>query len=229
MLTASLRLPFTFDPQELLHDLSHCLGEWPKHFNSKDYEGNWSSVALRSTSGKADDIIAHPNLPYTDTPLMAICPTFKSAVDSFKCPIDGVRLLRLTPGSIIKEHRDQQAGYLEKALRIHIPVQTNPGVDFRVNGERIIMQAGECWYADFSMPHSVRNDGDADRIHLVIDAARNEWTDELFREAGYDFEAEKQAKKLKPETRQRMIEELLLQDNDAARMLIAKLQQEAGD
>jgi hypothetical protein len=32
------------------------------------------------------------------------------------------------------------------------------------------MRAGECWYLRLSDPHSAFNGGDADRVHMVIDA-----------------------------------------------------------
>ena len=54
-------------------------------------------------------------------------------------------------------------------------------VDFRLNGERITLREGECWYLRLSDPHSVTNGGDTDRIRLVIDAAVNEWLMDLLR------------------------------------------------
>ncbi|WP_430404079.1 aspartyl/asparaginyl beta-hydroxylase domain-containing protein [Fluviicola sp.] len=46
--------------------------------------------------------------------------------------------------------------------------------------ERLIMLPGECWYTNVNFVHSVANRGTEDRVHLVIDGVRNEWTDELF-------------------------------------------------
>ena len=63
---------------------------------------------------------------------------------------------------------------------LHIPVVTNDGVDFRLNGERCVMAAGSCWYLRLSDPHSVANRGSNDRVHLVIDAAVNDWGAALF-------------------------------------------------
>jgi hypothetical protein len=68
-------------------------------------------------------------------------------------------------------------------VRIHIPVATNDGVDFRLNGVRCIMAAGSTWYLRLSDPHSVANRGLDDRIHLVVDAVVNEWVAALFERA----------------------------------------------
>jgi len=229
MTPAALRLPFHFDEASLLRDLSLCLeASWPQHFNQKDYEGDWSSIALRSISGNAQDISSHPGARYRDTPLLDSCTYFRALVDQFKCPLETVRLLRLAPGSVIKEHRDQGTSYADGVLRIHVPVTTNEKVTFLVGGENLRMQPGECWYANFDLPHSVRNEGGSSRIHLVIDALRNEWTDDLFAEAGYDFEAERKANEPSQETKRRMIEELARQDTPAAKELLAKLLAEDG-
>ena len=56
------------------------------------------------------------------------------------------------------------------------------------------MQAGSAWYANINLPHSVQNKGKNDRIHLVIDCLRNDWSDKLFASMGYDFDYEKKEK-----------------------------------
>jgi hypothetical protein len=65
-------------------------------------------------------------------------------------------------------------------VRIHIPVVTNPDVDFRLNGAPLTMEAGSAWYLRLSDPHSVVNGGGADRVHLVVDATVNDWLKDLF-------------------------------------------------
>ena len=81
--------------------------------------------------------------------------------------------MKLTPGSVIKEHRDHDLAFESGAVRIHVPVTTNPGVDFRLNGSRLDLREGSAWYLRLSDPHSVTNGGDSDRVHLVIDARRS--------------------------------------------------------
>jgi hypothetical protein len=65
-------------------------------------------------------------------------------------------------------------------VRVHIPVTTNEGVDFRLNGVRCPMAAGSSWYLRLADPHSVANRGPADRVHMVIDAVVNGWIAALF-------------------------------------------------
>jgi hypothetical protein len=47
-------------------------------------------------------------------------------IAAFACEVRSVRLMRLTPGSIIKEHTDLDLGVESGSVRIHMPVTTNP-------------------------------------------------------------------------------------------------------
>jgi hypothetical protein len=223
-----LLLPFSLEVPKLLHDLDICLGhEWPKHHNTKDYAGSWTSIALRSPSGKAQDTYAHSSQDeYIDTALMAKCDYFRSIIDRFECKKETIRLLRLAPGSIIKEHCDRGEAYEYGAFRVHIPLTTDKQVIFTIDGHQLHMAAGECWYASFHLPHSVAHNGAKDRVHLIIDCCRNEWSDKLFAQAGYDFEEEKRLLDPGDETKRMMIAQLSLMDTDTARQIIARLEKE---
>ena len=212
-----------FDERRLFDDLKRCQGlVWPTHFNTKDYTGKWSSLSLRSASGSETDIFSNANAVYHDTPLLSRCGYFREVIDFFECPKETVRLLSLSPGSFIREHRDPDAGYQDGFFRIHIPIQTNPEVVFKLNGKQLPMQPGDCWYADFTLPHFVSNAGEQDRIHLVIDCIRNDWSDHLFREAGYDFEKDKEVY-LSEDTKRKMISELEHFQTETSRKLITDL------
>ena len=60
-------------------------------------------------------------------------------------------------------------------MRLHIPVITNPEMEFVLNLVRVVMNEGECWYLNVNQPHRVANRGATDRIHLVIDCVVNNW------------------------------------------------------
>jgi mannose-6-phosphate isomerase-like protein (cupin superfamily) len=64
-------------------------------------------------------------------------------------------------------------------VRLHIPVVTNPEVEFVLNGVRVEMKEGECWYHNFNLPHRVANRGTVDRVHLVLDCVLNDWLREV--------------------------------------------------
>jgi mannose-6-phosphate isomerase-like protein (cupin superfamily) len=102
---------------------------------------------------------------------------------AIRAPLRAVRLMRLAPGSAIKEHTDVALSFEDGTVRLHVPVVTNAAVDFRLNGERVVLEAGSCWYLRLSDPHSVANRGSEDRVHLVIDATVNGWVGTIFAEA----------------------------------------------
>jgi hypothetical protein len=83
--------------------------------------------------------------------------------------------MQLGAGAEILQHRDHQLGMQHGSARIHVAIRTNPQVDFRVNGQRIELAAGEAWYLDFSQPHTVVNRGAEARVHLVLDCVVDDW------------------------------------------------------
>ncbi|MBB4082299.1 aspartyl/asparaginyl beta-hydroxylase domain-containing protein [Brevundimonas lenta] len=173
-----LRLPFAFDPVALQADLAVLSAEgWLPHFNRGSYDGDWSGLVLR---GPAWGDGLYPNgADVEDKPLLAICPAFRAVMAAFRCPLQAVRLLRLGPGAVIREHRDYDLDHRHGDVRIHVPVRTNPYVAFHVRNRRVDMAEGETWYLDLSQPHRVVNAGATDRIHLVIDATVNDWLRDL--------------------------------------------------
>ena len=179
---ASLKLPLQFDAARLQADLQSVLAEeFIPHFNTTYYEGEWSVVPFRSVGGRANQIYPDPTArqAFADTPLLDRCRYVREVLAAFPCTQQAVRFLRLKAGSTIKEHTDYQLGFEDGEVRLHIPVVTNPQVEFVLNGVRIPMQAGECWYHNFNLPHRIANRGFTDRVHLVIDCELNDWLREL--------------------------------------------------
>lgn len=174
----SLQLPFYFEPELLKGELDLIPSEeWIDHFNQSIYEGNWSGVALRSVAGRPMQLYPDPTATgsFADTELLARCSYYQAVLATFQCPLTAVRLLRLQGGSSIRPHRDYRLGYEDGEVRLHVPVITNPDVAFFLDGERIPMAEGECWYVNVNLPHWVDNRSVTDRIHLVIDCVVNEW------------------------------------------------------
>ena len=139
--------------------------------------GGWSGAALRSVNGLTIQLYADPmkNKLYADTPILNRCCYIKEVLRVFECSLETVRLLKLEPGSRIREHRDFDLGVRWGVVRVHIPVLTHPDVEFILNGEHLVMNEGESWYLDLSLPHRVENNSATARIHLVIDCVVNEW------------------------------------------------------
>jgi len=112
---------------------------------------------------------------FADGPLLDETPYIREVLTAFRCPLRSVRLMRLTQGSVIREHDDLDLAAELGMARIHVPITTNPQVEFLVNRVPVRMAPGEAWYLRLSDKHSVANRGTTDRVHLVIDAVVDDW------------------------------------------------------
>jgi len=183
-----LRLPFTFDPERLATDLHGVSSAgWINHFVPQNYDGDWSVIPLRGKAGARHPVMMIYSDPacqdFEDTPMLAACPCFRQVLGTFEAPLQAVRLMRLTPGSVIKEHNDLELSFEEGTVRIHVPIVTNADVEFYLNRRRVVLEAGSAWYLRLSDPHSVANRGASDRVHMVIDAKVNDWVKDVLTSA----------------------------------------------
>ena len=218
-----LKFPIQLDKEKLKEDLQKVMNaNWIGHYNTNDYSGDWSSVALMSSNGKSDNIYAlnQGNEPIKSTEILDSCFYFKQILEEFKFDKTAARLLRLAIGAEVKPHSDHCLGYEDGCFRMHIPIITNPDVEFILDGERIIMNEGECWYIDANFTHSVANKGTEDRIHLVIDGTRNEWTDDLFFKQASESQFIKPKNEISDEQKKQIIEELKRMNTDVSKKII---------
>lgn len=174
-----VELPLRFDPALLERDLATLQPDWIEHFVPQNYEGEWAAFPLRAPAGETHPIrmiAAGPDVTaFADAPALARTPYFRNVLDRLLCPLLSVRLMRLGAGSVIKEHRDPMLGAEDGQARLHVPIVTDPAVEFLLNRRPVTMAAGSLWYLRLSDPHSAANRGRRDRVHLVIDVKVNGW------------------------------------------------------
>jgi hypothetical protein len=218
------QLVLTPDLVTMQQQVTALTSKWIPHFNTRQYEGGWTVLSLRSPGGNAEQII--PDLiqsdTYQDTSLLQHCSAIQQLMTSLQCPLKSVRLLNLQSGSIIKEHRDHDLSFENGEARLHFPVFTNPQVEFYVDGQQVQMSEGECWYINAQLPHRVANYGAADRIHLVVDCVVNDWLTSIFETAKKSFASSRRDQaQLK-----QIIAALRLQNTEHSNKLADKLEQE---
>lgn len=97
-----------------------------------------------------------------------------------KCKIKNLMFYAMLPGGDIPPRRDIVGNVGLEGLRLHIPIITNDGVNFMVDGKKVVMNSSELWALDTAYMHSFSNNGHENRIHLVIDVIVNDWVLELF-------------------------------------------------
>jgi hypothetical protein len=97
----------------------------------------------------------------------------KDLENQFDGKVAKSNFVRLNSKCFIPEHSDNFE-YLRMVHRFHIPIITNPEVIFNVGEESVNMKEGECYEIDVSLLHSVYNNGNTPRIHLIVDIMPNE-------------------------------------------------------
>lgn len=80
-----------------------------------------------------------------------------------------VLIVKLKPGGVIDSHEDT-GRYAKAYSRFHLVLKSEPGNTFTCDGETVHMQTGELWWFNHRGEHSLINDSDSDRIHLIFDA-----------------------------------------------------------
>ena len=179
------KLPVKVSITDIQDEVLSITESWHPHLNTFDYQGNWEVLSLRSPGGASSTII--PDIingsVYMDTQLMDTCQSIKKIIENLHCPIMAVRLLNLKSGAKIKPHKDNELAFEKGEARIHIPIFTNAEVKFYVEDQLVKMDEGECWYINANIKHSVSNNGESDRIHLVIDCVVNDELIKLFEDA----------------------------------------------
>ncbi len=188
---SAVRLPITYDVDLLVRDLQ-ILSDVPTAPQPGPYhKGEWTGIALHSMGGKDSVFPSSPGMDrYKETDNLLRTPYFKKVLDELKCPKEVVRILFLPPGGHIKDHFDFHTSFQFGLVRLHVPILTDPGVAFIIDGQRMNWKAGELWYGDFSRVHSVKNDSQIVRVHIVIDVQINDYLLSLFPE---DFVARRRA------------------------------------
>jgi hypothetical protein len=170
-MVATARLRRVYEVERLRRDLEAVAAVERRPQPGPYHAGEWTGISIRAAGGEANVAPSFPSLlPYAFTELAARTPYFREIVDGLECPVQVVRLLALPPGGHIKRHTDFFTNFQFGLLRLHLPIITNPDVEFMIADQRCNWQPGELWYGDFSQPHSVKNAGGVTRFHLVIDA-----------------------------------------------------------
>jgi hypothetical protein len=79
-----------------------------------------------------------------------------------------ILLIKLNANSKVFVHKDS-GDYLSSVRRFHIPLITNDKVSYTVGGEEIHMEEGKCYEINNLKLHSVDNNSEYDRVHILID------------------------------------------------------------
>jgi hypothetical protein len=79
-----------------------------------------------------------------------------------------VQLARMQSGAVIRPHVDQSL-MLVASHRVHLPLSTNEDVEFYIGAEPYHMDVGNVYELNNRLQHSVANNGQVSRVHLIVD------------------------------------------------------------
>ncbi|WP_428742032.1 aspartyl/asparaginyl beta-hydroxylase domain-containing protein [Tenacibaculum sp.] len=187
-----IQLPFNFETSQMLEEARAL------QLDSFEY---YNVIPLRSPAHLVDTSLPFPPpaedyadgswTDWLDTAALEKSPYLTQVVDFFKenTTVTLVRILRLAPHSVVKEHTDPTLGLeIEKSvIRLTIPILNNKDVTFYLNDTPVLMEPGECWYMRLTDPHKVINNGDEERINLTIDVIPNDWIRQIIKESGQNM------------------------------------------
>ncbi|NMH86746.1 aspartyl/asparaginyl beta-hydroxylase domain-containing protein [Flavivirga algicola] len=188
-----IKLPFVFDTAKMIAECDILKLEQFEYY---------SVIPLRSPAHIVDPSLPFPPpaddyadgswTDWLDTPQLQKSPYLMSVIDYFRknTEVTLVRLLRLAPDSMIKEHTDPTLALeIEKSvIRLTIPILNNDKVTFYLNDTPVPMQPGECWYLRLSDPHKVTNLGETERINLTLDIVPNAWVRKMIADSQVSIE-----------------------------------------
>jgi hypothetical protein len=81
-------------------------------------------------------------------------------------------IINMDPNSEIKPHVDAFE-FCHYARRVHIPLITNKNVFFTVLNNTINMEVGKWYEINNELPHSVKNESNQNRVHIICDVLGN--------------------------------------------------------
>ena len=159
-----LQLPLSFDAERLAAEIAAIPeSRWRPH--PQGYPGN-DALTLVSTGGDPDsDALGGQMKP---TPNLLDCPYLMQAMAAIGATWGRSRLMRLSGDAEVTAHVDVDY-YWREHIRVHVPIVTQPTVQFWCGQAQLNMKAGECWVFDTWSNHRVLNDAREARIHLVAD------------------------------------------------------------
>jgi len=82
--------------------------------------------------------------------------------------LGGVLITRIPPGQQIKPHVDGGWHPEFYNCKCYVVLESNPKCVFRVEDERVVMRPGEVWRIDNTKEHDVLNEGETERMTLII-------------------------------------------------------------
>lgn len=167
------------DVLPLVLDLYRQPGLWDAHTARTDGEGSFRNtsdiwVRFRDPSELTSrEAFNEPFIPVM-YPAWHALPHLRPLVFSLMARLEAVQLggiliTRVPSGQQVSPHDDRGRWHPTFfQTKAYLPLATNAACYSTCEDERIVMGVGECWLFDNLKTHSTVNDGETDRITLIV-------------------------------------------------------------
>lgn len=151
----------------------------PKLYGHEPFTGSyWYPFPFMFRAERLQHLYNLPHLKKLKEVYTLSIPLIEEIEKISKLKIVKLEINIMPPGNKIDTHVDKW-GVLSNCCRIHIPIQTAPGVVFHVAGKQYTIPEGQLFEFNNQIPHSVENNSDVFRIHYVFDLIKEEDVEEF--------------------------------------------------
>jgi hypothetical protein len=102
-------------------------------------------------------------------------PIFKDLENYHDGVVVTAMIVKLFAEKDVLPHKDEGSNYFGAVRRHHMAIKTNPSAKFFINDIEKHMKVGELWEINNNRVHYATNDGDLERIHIIIDIIPNKY------------------------------------------------------
>jgi hypothetical protein len=159
------------------------------------YKNNniWTAISIHGYGANPSDIYKpgfarndkkiDNKLQWTSILNKPIMEPIREIIARLPCKFERIRLMKLAAGKSLRKHNDNIDQDIEnkQLIRLHVPIRTNKDVVFTIYdsdeddvGQELNLKTGRYYYLDVTKPHSVSNNSNIDRYHLVVDCFVND-------------------------------------------------------
>ena len=159
------------------------------------YKNNniWTAISIHGYGANPSDIYKpgfarndkkiDNKLQWTSILNKPIMEPIREIIARLPCKFERIRLMKLAAGKSLRKHNDNIDQDIEnkQLIRLHVPIRTNKDVVFTVYdsdeddvGQELNLKTGRYYYLDVTKPHSVSNNSNIARYHLVVDCFVND-------------------------------------------------------
>ncbi len=169
-----LKIADSVDVLPLVMELHRQPELWNMHRARKDAPGSphveMSDIWIRHASSAEEFVTPHFAKWY---PAFSKLPSARKMI--FDCMarvqashLGGILITRIPAGGKILPHSDRGWHPEFYNCKLYVVLKSNPQCVFRVEDERVAMNAGDVWWIDNTKEHEVVNAGDTERMTLII-------------------------------------------------------------